>query len=101
MKRITPPRHLSASAKKLWREICATHVIADANQAALLRAACESFDRCEAARKLLDAQGITVKDRFGQLRAHPACAVERDSRASMVACFRALGLSDPDPLDIG
>jgi P27 family predicted phage terminase small subunit len=92
-----PPKHLSLTARKLWRDICASHEVAHANQFALLRSACEAFDRAEGARQILAAEGITTKDRFGQLRAHPACAIERDARGQMIACFRALGLSDPDP----
>lgn len=92
-----PPKHLSSTARKLWRDIISTHAIEHANQFALLRSACDAFDRAEGARQILAAEGITTKDRFGQLRAHPACAIERDAKAQMIAAFRALGLSAPDP----
>ena len=66
----------------------------------LLRAALESFDRCEQARKLLKKEGLVIKDRFGQQKGHPAAAIERDSRLQMVRALRTLNL-DLEPLRPG
>lgn len=90
-----PPKHLSSIARKLWRDTCASHTVIDPNQFALLRAACESFDRANEAREILAREGLTVTDRFGQQKAHPCAAVERDAKASMIAAFRALNFAPP------
>ena len=91
-----PPSHLSAAAKRLWAAVRQTHVLDDADGLALLRVACEAFDRAESARTLIDQTGPCVLDRFGQLRAHPAVQIERDARSQIIAAFRALRLSPPE-----
>jgi len=47
-----------------------------------------------AASALIAEQGLTVTDRHGQVRPHPAVAIERDSRVAFVRVLRELGLSD-------
>jgi hypothetical protein len=63
----------------------------------LLETGMRAFDRCEAARALLDRDGVVVTDRWGQSKQHPAAAVERDARAGLLAALRALCL-DVEPL---
>jgi P27 family predicted phage terminase small subunit len=57
----------------------------------ILAAACEAMDRMSAARAQIAADGITVDGRYGP-RAHPAIAIERDSRTAMLRAIRELGL---------
>ncbi len=92
---VKPPQHLSREAKGWWRKLVAEWELGD-DALLLLRAALESFDRCNQARLLLDKDGLTVLDRFGQAKIHPAAAIERDARLQMVRCWRALNL-DVDP----
>lgn len=95
MKKTTnePPKHLSAEGRALWKHLQSEYVIDDSAGMTLLRIVCESFDRAQAARRQIDKEGATVADRFGQLRAHPACAIERDAKASQVSALRALRLA--------
>jgi hypothetical protein len=62
-----------------------------------LRVALEAHDRMRAAQKCIGKDGATIEDRFGQLRAHPLLAVERDARASFLAGMRSMNL-DLEPL---
>lgn len=65
----------------------------------LLQAALEAWDRCQQARALIDAEGIVVAGRSGP-KAHPAVAIERDSRLATVRALRELDLEGeplPDP----
>jgi len=64
----------------------------------LLRLACETRDRYDEARALLDAEGLVLRDRFGQSKAHPAAAIERDARIALVRVLRELGLEEPPPV---
>ena len=98
MKNSTPkaPEHLTREAKALWRKLLAEWDLGD-DALLLLRAALESFDRCEQARKLLETEGLVVLDRFQQQKAHPAASIERDSRLQMVRCWRALNLDVEPP----
>jgi hypothetical protein len=57
----------------------------------------ESFDRMREAQAMLRKDGITLTDRFGQVKQHPATLVERDSKALMVRQLKALNL-DLEPV---
>jgi P27 family predicted phage terminase small subunit len=96
MKISRPPAHLSASARALWRKLFLDYDLDDAGGLLLLQSACEAFDRLQGARRLLDAEGAVVTDRFGQKRPHPAAALERDARSQMHAAMRLLRLAPGD-----
>jgi len=84
------PRHLSTPARKFWRSVVAGYEL-EAHHLAILAAACESMDRMNEARAAIEADGPYVMGRFGP-KAHPAIAVERDSRGAMLRAIRELGL---------
>lgn len=92
------PSHLSASAKRLWKEILKYWRIEDAAHLSLLRVALESRDRGERCRKRINDDGEVVEDRFGQSKPHPLLACERDSRAGFVTALSRLGL-DPNRME--
>lgn len=90
------PRHLKAGARAMWKQLLADYEISDSAGKALLLAACEARQRAEEARIAIAKSGAVVTDRFGQEKASPWCAIERDSRASMISALRALRLSPGD-----
>ena len=47
------------------------------------------------ARETIDREGMTFPDAKGNPKMHPACVVERDSRAAALAAFRQLNLELP------
>lgn len=63
----------------------------------LLRLACEAFDRCQTARAAIDREGITVASETGAIKAHPAVAIERDSRLAFARLLRELDLDTAGP----
>jgi P27 family predicted phage terminase small subunit len=85
--------HLSADMKRYYGVITRKYALLDQHQR-LLIAACESHDRMTAARDRLAVDGLVIVTRHGETRAHPCCAIERDSRVAFVRCMRELGLSD-------
>lgn len=85
-----PPAHLSTGSAALWRDVLEEYQL-EAHHLAVLQAACEAKDRMDQARAAIDKDGAYVVGRFGP-KAHPAIAVERDSRLAMVRCLRELGL---------
>jgi len=93
----TPPRGLSPEARRWWHALVQEYAIEDHAGLLLLGQAMQAFDRAQEAKKLIDTEGLTVVDRFGQHKAHPAATVERDSRAAMISALRALNL-DLEPL---
>ena len=90
------PTHLKGAARQMWTRLRADYQIDDSAGLALLQAACESFARAAGARGLIGKDGPVLTDRFGQKKAHPACAIERDARGQMIAALRALKLAPGD-----
>jgi hypothetical protein len=70
----------------------------DANPAAaiVLRLACEALDRAVQARKVVEAEGLSVIDRYGQVKPHPAASIEAQSRAAVLRMLAALDLVSED-----
>ena len=94
-KQPTPPKTLSVEARRWWRALEKGYLIEDEAGRLLLMVALEAFDRMRQAQAALTKDGLpvlTVTDRFGQIKAHPLCTVERDSRAQMLAALKALNL---------
>lgn len=85
-----PPAHLSRAARAMWRRIVADYELEEHHRA-ILAAALEARDRMYQARDAIAADGAYVEGRFGP-KAHPAIAVERDSRLAMLRALRELGL---------
>jgi len=88
---------LSAEARKFKKGILEEYTIDDAAGLRILETACEAFDRMRSAQKTIQKDGMTVTDRWGQIKAHPLCSVERDSRAQFLAALKQLNL-DLEPL---
>ncbi len=97
MRSVDPPKQLNDAGKALWRSLCREYSIGDAGGLALLTVACEALDRADGARSRIENDGAFVPDRFGQLRAHPAIAVERDARGQLLQALKQLNL-DLEPL---
>ena len=58
----------------------------------ILATALESFDRMRAAQAVIAELGVTVVDRWQQVKPNPATTIERDSRAAMLSALRQLNL---------
>lgn len=90
------PGHLSIATKKWWRQVASDYKL-ESHHVRLLTLAAEAWDRSQEARERLAADGTYIEDRFGQLRPHPAVAVERDSRLAFARLVRELCLDDDGP----
>jgi P27 family predicted phage terminase small subunit len=90
-----PPKHLAKTSQTLWVKILALYDFDDA-ELVLLAVGLEALDRCTEARERLAVDGLTVLDRYGTAKAHPLCAIERDSRTSLARIWKQLGLKTED-----
>lgn len=94
------PGHLSRSSSS-WAESVLDDFDASDSQLRLVIAAAEAWDRAAQARRAIARDGAYVDDRYGSPKAHPAIAVERDSRAAFARVVGQLGLDateeDPAP----
>lgn len=86
-----PPRHLSRESRALWAGIVREFDL-ERHHLAVLERACEALDRLRQAQAEIAADGITVMDRHGAPKLHPAVNVERDSRIAFLRAVRELGL---------
>ena len=77
------------------------YVLDDPPARELLRLACEALDRAGQACEVLDAEGLTIRDRYGQVRPHPAASIEIQSRTAVARLLRELRVLDPPADDDG
>jgi phage terminase small subunit len=90
-----PPGHLSKEARRWWSGVMGDYLI-EPHMVSIVTAAAESWDRKEAARKVLAVEGMTVDCRDGK-KTHPCVGIERDSRLAYMRAVRELCLSAEDP----
>jgi len=62
----------------------------------VLRKALEASDRADEAGELLRRDGLTITDRYGTVKAHPACAVELNNRNAFLRLLEALRLGQDE-----
>ena len=88
------PAGLSEEAKAIYQRIVEAYEVDHDDPAGLLLlgSALEAFDDMRKAQAIIDQEGITIKDRWGQQRQHPATLVLRDSRNLMLRCLKQLNL---------
>lgn len=91
------PVGLTPAARSWWKKLTSEYDIDDQAGLLILETAMRAMDRMTMAAELIDKHGAVTVDKFGQLKANPACAVERDSRAAMMAALKSLNL-DLEPL---
>lgn len=91
------PNHLSIPMRRWWTAVMREFDL-DPQDVKLVTLAAEAHDRCTDARETIANAGTPYyTNRFGEPRAHPAVAIERDSRTSFARLLRELGL-DAEPL---
>lgn len=95
-RRPNAPRHLSAAAKALYQDVAGDYQL-EPHHLAILTKALEAFDRAEAARAVVERDGILTTSRLGEVKPHPAVAIERDSRTAFLAGVKQLGLDIEGP----
>ena len=91
-----PPAHLRTVTKDWWQDVLNWYEL-EPHHVRLLTLACESWDRGVDAREAITQHGAVFTDRFGQPRARPEIAIERDSRVAFARLLRELGLDLDEP----
>ena len=91
------PAGLSDESRKWFKKIATEYQIDDSGGLLLLGTLCETIDRLRKAQAIIEAEGETIIDRFGQVKAHPLLAIENNARIGLLACIRQLNL-DLEPL---
>ena len=102
MTRTTTPRapaYLRPQTRNWWSSVLRDFDLDD-HHVRLLTLAAETWDRAQGAREAIAVHGPVYEDRFGQPRARPEVAIERDGRIAFARLLRELDLDgepSPDP----
>jgi P27 family predicted phage terminase small subunit len=91
------PDHLGPAGREFFATVAAEYQIVDPAGLTLLAVAGAALDRMQQAQDSIAQHGALVAGASGQLRANPACALERDARTGFLSAMRALNL-DVEPL---
>ena len=62
----------------------------------VLRKALEASDRADEAGELLRSEGLTIVDRYGQVKAHPCAMIELQNRSAFLRLIEALKLGQDE-----
>jgi P27 family predicted phage terminase small subunit len=92
------PRHLKAATRRWWESVVADWDLEE-HHVRLLTLAGEAWDRCQQARELIAAEGLTTPTKSGGARLHPAVRVETDSRLAFARLIRELDLDVTAPAE--
>ena len=95
---ISAPNHLSEEISE-WYESVISDFDLEAHHIRILILACESWDRCQAARRAVKKHGLTFTDRFDQPRKRPEVGIELENRLAFARLLRELGLDVFEPDD--
>ena len=90
------PAHLKAATQTWWLGVEAVYEL-EPHHLRLLTLAAEAWDSCTDAREAVASLGMTYDDRFGQPKARPEVAIERDSRIAFARLLRELVLDVGTP----
>jgi hypothetical protein len=82
---------LSQAAESAFHKIKLHYTLSPDGELILL-GALRSYDRYNEARAIVNAEGLTVTDSRGSLKAHPACSIEAASYKNFLAGMRFLSL---------
>ena len=82
---------LRPATKKWIRSLDGRFVLEDFHLR-LLALAGASWDRAVAARKQIEKEGMSFRDRFGQVRAHPCVQIESQAIITFCRVLRETGL---------
>lgn len=86
------PGHLSAEAKRLWRDVQKDFDVSDAAGQQLLMRMCEALDGLRQCQEQIRVDGLTTKGSRNQIRPHPLLRVEAEYNRAFLAAARTLNL---------
>jgi Phage terminase, small subunit len=86
------PAGLSREAQALFEQTVQMYDIDDPPSLVLLTNAALALDRLRRAEAVVAKEGSTFRDRFNQIKSHPACARIDAENGTIARCLRELGL---------
>ena len=95
---VRPPKHLKAATKKWFVKVIGEWQL-EPHHILPLVGGREALDRAEEARLAIELDGAYQKNRFGEVRKHPALGVERDAMTTFSRLLRELDLDIAPPAE--
>ncbi|MBZ9904792.1 hypothetical protein LB557_02060 [Mesorhizobium sp. BR115XR7A] len=86
-----PPAHLRAATKRWFKSVLDEYSL-EGHHIRLLTLAAEAWDQSQTAREVLDKDGLTFLDRFGQPKERPECGILQNARIAFARLVRELAL---------
>lgn len=93
MTKFNLPDHISDEMRDFASKLVDLYEFKDA-QLKMLQQACEAWDRSQEAAQILDEEGLTMRDRFGQEKARPENQIEQSNRSQFYTIMRMLGINE-------
>jgi hypothetical protein len=90
-----PPGSLDRRRRALWRAIVADYELSDAEYQ-ILEDALRLTQRADEAANIVNDEGVTIADRYGTPKTHPAVDVELRCRVNAARLLRQLHVELPD-----
>ena len=94
-------RGLSSAHQRRFRLLVDEYGIEDRAGQEVLVCGLRSLMQAEACETAIAADGLTLRDRFGQVRSHPLLPAARDHRAAWQAALRQLNFEIGTPPKLG
>ncbi|RAZ83205.1 hypothetical protein DPM33_33010 [Mesorhizobium hawassense] len=92
------PPHLRPATKKWFKTVVEDYGHAlEGHHVRLLTLAAEAWDQAQTAREVLDKDGQTFLDRFGQPKERPECGILQNARIAFARLIRELAFDVDDP----
>ncbi len=97
---IETPEHFTEEAASLWQKILEEYDL-EASEKSILKVGLEAYDRLQSCREQMKAEGYTVTDPSGRIRAHPALQAEKNAASIYLQAFRLLALNEEPAGPVG
>ncbi|MCK4487445.1 MAG: P27 family phage terminase small subunit [Desulfobacterales bacterium] len=92
------PKDLSKESAKFWNDTLKIYELQPHHEK-ILEAACGEWDIVIESEAAIRREGVYLKDRFGQVKPHPAIQVKQKSKNLFRLLLRELGLDLQSPED--
>ncbi len=92
--------HIRRESRAEVRRLAEEYGIGDAGGLLLLKTFADADTTERDAQDIVNTEGMTIKDRFEQIKSHPLLTTIRDARAQKMAALKALCL-DLEPIRPG
>ncbi len=91
-----PARKLTGPGRVFWNKVLKQYAFESEHDFELLYQGCSTLNEIVEAEKVVSKEGRFIRDRFEQIREHPAMKTIRDNKLLFMKLVRELGLTITD-----